>query len=195
MRLPVSKSLLALALTAGLAPSSLLAEKKQPATAPAPAAHPNVPPPRGNNPNKPNPNNPNHPPVRMPDTAVGRFMSMNPQQREKALSKLPPEQQKRIRDRIDAFKQLPKEEQQKQLADLERFNQLPPAQKQTIRKDFQQFHSLPPDRKQAVYRELNHVGKMTDEQRTQYFQSEQFHNRFSPEEQEMVQNLSLIPQK
>ena len=127
----------------------------------------------------------------MPD-AIARWNAMKPDVRAREMAKLPAEQRQRLQERIDAFNKLPKEEQIRRTERLERFNQLPPAQKQAIRQSGQQFNNLPPDRKQAVRKELVRLDNMSDEQRTRYFASDQFHNKFSPSEQEIVQNLSRI---
>jgi len=193
MRPSLPKSILALALAAGSFPLASFGEKRQPPPpAPAPAPRANAPAPRpvGARPNA-QMGRTNRPNVSMPDP-IARWNAMKPDLREKALAKLPPDQQKRLRDRLAEFNRLPKDEQQRMSERFDKFSKLPPQEQQAIRRSNQQRNSLPPDRKQAVNKELVKLGKMNDEQRSKYFGGDQFGKKFSPGEQEMLQNLAKI---
>lgn len=54
-----------------------------------------------------------------------RWNQMSPEQREKQLSKLPPERQAQIRERLGRFNALPPEERDRLQRRYERFNSLP----------------------------------------------------------------------
>lgn len=121
---------------------------------------------------------------------------MTPAQRERALAKLPPDKQKEIRERVQRFNQqfsqLPKADQQRLREGLQKINKMPPAEQQAIRRDFHRFSQLPPDRKQALQREFAKLRKMPESERNTYLSSDQFRNRFSPDEQQIAQNISRV---
>src|SRR6266700_3733102 len=65
-------------------------------------------------------------------TPIDEFMRMSPEERQKALDRLPPQKRRRLRER------------------LERFNQLPQRQQHTLRNMYGRLNQLPPDRQQVV---------------------------------------------
>jgi 7-keto-8-aminopelargonate synthetase-like enzyme len=56
-------------------------------------------------------------------------------------------------------------------------------------RDLQQ---LPPERKAAIQQEMRRLTAMPNERRQIRMNSEEFHSRYSPEEQQMIGNLSEI---
>jgi DNA-directed RNA polymerase subunit F len=189
---PVSKTILALTLAAGMFAPAVFGQHKN---APQRQQKAQPPPPpsaagrSGAAPQRPlNPNN--------PGTILDRWNAMTPAQREKALAKLPPERQKQIRERVQRFNQqfsqLPKDDQQRLREGLQKINRMPPAEQQAIRTDFRRFGQLPPDRRQALQREFAKLRKMPESERINYLASDQFRSRFSPDEQQIAQNISKV---
>ena len=117
-------------------------------------------------------------------------------EREKALAKLPPDKQQQIRERIQKFNQqfsqLPKEEQQRLREGAQKINRMPPAQQQAIRRDLRRFNQLPPDRRQALLKEFAKLRNMPSADRNTYLAGDQFRNRYSADEQQMIQNISKV---
>jgi hypothetical protein len=107
-------------------------------------------------------------PPALPTPALQRLSQMTPQQRQKALSRLPPERRERI-------------EQQ-----LNRLDQLPPDQKAKLLQRYDEFQGLPRDRQAAVRAELQALRKMPIPQRRQRLNSPEFQQSFSPEEQRLL---------
>ena len=60
------------------------------------------------------------------------------------------------------------------------------------RRSLNQLNELPEDRKVAINQELRHMLGMPDDQRRAYMNTEEFRNRFSPTEQQMIGNLAEI---
>ena len=119
---------------------------------------------------------------------VEEFMQMSPAEREKELQKLPPERQEKLRQQLQRYDQASPE----QKARLQRLWALPPAQRQQVRQSMTDFSQQPQDRKQAMRRQLNQVQAMSPDERTSYFNSPDFKSQYSPEEQDMMKNLSTI---
>jgi hypothetical protein len=117
---------------------------------------------------------------------------MTPEEREKALSQLPPAQRANIEKRIRNFQKLPPAQQERRLEQLERLNSLPPKEQAQVRRSMNQRNNLPDDRKMAINRELRNMNGMTDDERQAYMSTEQFRSRYSPSEQEIVGNIARI---
>lgn len=107
--------------------------------------------------------------------ALRRLANMTPQQRQRVLSRLPPERRARI-------------EQQ-----LNRLEQLPPDQKARLLQRYDEFQGLPRDRQAAVRTELQALRKLPTPQLRQRLNSPQFQQNFSPEEQRLLRE-SLVRQ-
>lgn len=128
-----------------------------------------------------------------------RWNQMSPEQREKQLSKLPPERQAQIRERLGRFNALPQEERDRLQRRYERFNSLPPARQDLVRRQIQNFSQLPQDRRPEISREFDQLRRMTPEERNNRLGSDDFRGRFNSNEREILrdlsENLALSPQK
>jgi hypothetical protein len=107
-------------------------------------------------------------PKALPSPQLQRFQQMSPQERERALSKLPPERRARI-------------EQQ-----LERYEKLTPAQKEFVNQRLAMLQSLPPRRQAAVRQELQRLRGLPPGQRRAALNSEDERDRFSPDEMKLI---------
>lgn len=136
-------------------------------------------------------------PARQPDNHPGeqvfdKVMRMSPEEREKALSKLPPARRAQIEQRIRNFQNLPPAAQERRLDRLERLNSLPLQRQNQVRKSMKDLQQLPEDRKAAINRELRQMAPMSDEERRSHMNTEEFRNRYSPSEQQMMSNLAQV---
>jgi hypothetical protein len=130
----------------------------------------------------------NHPGEQLLD----KLSRMTPEEREQALSRLPPAQRANIERRIRNFQKMPPAAQERTLSRLERLNSLPPQKRNQVRRSMKQFNDLPEDRKMAINEELRHMLAMPDAERRSYMNTEEFRNRYSPFEQQMMGNLAEI---
>jgi len=192
MRSSACKPVVALILAGGLFPLASFEQKRTtPAPAPArvaapPAVRPNAP--------APAPPRPVPGPVANPITSIDRWNAMTAQQRQRLLSKMPPERQKQFLEKVQKFNSLPKKEQQRSREMYERLSKLPPEQQQVVLRDIRRLDNLPPARKQALNEEIAKLRKMPDAQRSDYLASDEFRNKYYPAEQQMVGNLTkLLP--
>lgn len=129
--------------------------------------------------------------ARADDTFL-KLMKMTPDEREKALSVLPPAQRDRILNRIENFQKQKPEQQERRLSQLERLNALPLAEQTKVRQSLKEQQALPPDRKRAVNQELQRMSVMDDEEKQYHMNTDEFRNRFSPAEQEMLGNITKV---
>ncbi len=137
---------------------------------------------------QPQPKQDNHP----GDELFLRLQQMTPEEREKALSRLPPARRAQIEQRIQNFEKQPLAVQERNLHRLERLNSLPPPRRKEVRQSMNQFRDLPDDRKRAINQALLRMSSMPDDERRAYMTTDDFRGRFSPDDQRMVGNLAEI---
>ncbi|HJX84634.1 MAG TPA: DUF3106 domain-containing protein [Candidatus Angelobacter sp.] len=171
--------------------TAALANQQQHPGAHGPAPRPNV----NNNKNHPKADN-------KQEHKAGDWLLKNqtlpPDQQEKALEndpgfqKLPPERQAQLKERLRKFNSLPPEERQRAVQRMQFMESLTPQQREQFQQANQQFQGLPENRKLLVRTALRHLRQMDPQGRQQQFQSDQFRNTFSPQEQELLKSLSGI---
>jgi len=61
-----------------------------------------------------------------------------------------------------------------------------------VRRSLRQFAELPEERKAAIGGELDRLNGMPEEERRARMNSEEFRNRYSPAEQQMMSNISEV---
>jgi len=110
---------------------------------------------------KQNPNREN------PAKELERFQKMSPEDREKALDKLPPARRARVEQQLERFDNMPPEQRERQLQRLQAFQELPPERRAVVRQEIQDLRGLPPRLRKD---------KLNGEELDQ----------FSPEEQDLI---------
>lgn len=117
----------------------------------------------------------NNAPKPNPAVELRRFLSMKPEQREKEINKLPPQQRERMQNQIARFESLPPEQRERQLQRLEAMQNLPPERRQAVNQEIQRIREAAPpagpERRQFLRQQLY---------------NEDFRQRFSPEERELI---------
>ena len=127
-------------------------------------------------------------------TPIDEFMRMSPEEQQKALNRLPPEQRRRFQERLERFNQLPPQQQQNLRNMYNRLNQLPPERQQVVRRSLNQLSQQPPDRRQAIRQELRRMAPLAAEDREARMASPEFLGRFSEKEQGIIRDMSdLLP--
>jgi hypothetical protein len=104
-----------------------------------------------------------------------RFMNMTPEERERALARLPPERRAQIEQRLN------------------RLAQLPPEQREELQRRYQAFRSLPQDRQDAVRLELQSLRALPPRLRQRRLASPGFQREYSPEEQRLLRESLGLP--
>lgn len=121
-----------------------------------------------------------------------RLLRMSPAEREKILDRYPPAQRQRIEKQLNDIRAWPTADQQRAKARLERLNSLPIVRQNQVKRSANQFKLLPDDRKVQINQELHRMSTLPDEERRAYMNTEEFRNRYSANEQQIMSNLSLI---
>ena len=127
-----------------------------------------------------------------PPNLVERMMKMNPAQRERALQNLPPARRDNIERRLNEIRKLPTAQQNRIRTRQEMLNSLPPLQQNQVRRSVRQFVDMPEERRGVMNQELNRMAPMSDEERQVYMGTEEFRNKFSAREQQMLFHLAEI---
>ena len=131
-------------------------------------------------------------PIINPANPATRLFKASPEERERALEKLPPAMQEQFRAQFKRFDSLTPQQQQLQLQWVERYSALPADQQLTFRTQLQNLSKLPPERRQPIATALRRLEGMPDEQRRKVLDSEEFKSRFSAEELKMISDLSVV---
>jgi hypothetical protein len=125
-----------------------------------------------------------------PANAIDRWNRMSPEERERELAKLPPARARLIRQRIARYNQM-RPEDRKALRDrYETFSHLPPDKQQIVRDRLREFHQLPHDRQPPVHREVEHLRSLPEAQRQARMNGDEFRAQFSPQEQQIIRDLT-----
>ena len=132
------------------------------------------------------------PPLRNPGSPAARFYRASPEQRERALEKLPVAMQRRIRKELEWFDSLPKDQQAIALKRTERLAALPPDRQHAIMQQLQALNRLDAERRKAVRNALIRLQSVSEDQRKELLARDQFRSRFSPEELQMITELSAV---
>ena len=129
-----------------------------------------------------------------PQDPVDRFMKMTPDQREKALSKLPPQRRENIERRLNDLQKLPPAARTRMMNRVEILNSLPVERQQQVRQALRRFQQMPEERHAVIQTEMQNMEPLNDEQRRERMNSEEFRNRYTPAEQQMMRNmLEVVP--
>jgi hypothetical protein len=121
---------------------------------------------------------------------VERLFAMSPEQRERILEKLPMARQTALRKRFAQFDQRPPEERARLLQMWKKMESLSPEKREILTRQMQAFNALPDDRRVVMRRALNNLSKMSPEDREKRLGDEQFRNRFSAAELQMLSDLA-----
>ena len=134
-----------------------------------------------------------NPPAAQPgERPIDRFLRMTPEQKERWLEKLSPEQRQNIERQLNAIQKLPPTLQNRRLRQAQLLQSLPPQRQNQVRRSLNQFTQLPEDRKALINRELQKMSPLPDEDRRAYMNTEEFRNRYSANEKQIMGNLSLV---
>jgi len=148
---------------------------------------------RGGGMNRPKPPRPEKP-QKAEKTPIDEFQTMSPQERQRALDRMPPAQRKKLEERLQKFNELPAEQQRTLKNMYNRLNELPPGRQDAVRKSMNQFSEQPFERRNAMRQELKSIGELPEQDRAARLASPEFRSKFSPKEQDIVRDMSeLLP--
>jgi hypothetical protein len=125
-----------------------------------------------------------------------KLLKLSPEQRNKALSALPPGRRAMIEKRLNDYQQMPEPQLARALEHLRRMQSLPPQKQNQVRASTKKFVELPQPRHGLVQKQLNQLRPLADDDRRALMNSEEFRSKFTPAEQQMIEDIALVtPQK
>ncbi len=127
-----------------------------------------------------------------PGSPAAWLYRATPEQRDRAIEKLRPLQRERIRRNLAWFDSLPKEDQEIVIKRTERFSALLPEKRRAFALQLQTLNRMAPPRRQAIGAALRRLQRMPDERRAAILASREFQERFSPDEQKIILDLSEV---
>jgi hypothetical protein len=127
-------------------------------------------------------------------TPIDEFETMSPEQRQKALNRLPPAQRDKLQKRLQKFNALPAEQQQSLKNLYNRLHQLPPERQEAVRNAVSRFSEQSPQRQQAMREELQNMSNLSEQERQERLASSDFRKKFNHKEQGIVRDMGpLLP--
>ena len=124
---------------------------------------------------------------------IERLNAMTPEQRKRALDRLPPERRERVQRRLDNYNSLSPEAKERLREEYQEFQKLPVERQDAIRRSFRQLGELSQDRRPIVRREVIRLRQLTPEERTSRMDMDNFRSRFSESERQIIQDLVNSP--
>lgn len=118
---------------------------------------------------------------------LDRLSAMSPDERERALSRLPKERREEIERRLDLYRNMTPDQRERATRQAAAMT---PEQRRAVRNQVQRMAALPQDRRPAVRREVARLREMTPEDRKSHLSNEQFRTRFNNEEQKLIEDIS-----
>jgi hypothetical protein len=115
---------------------------------------------------------------------LDRLEQMSPEERQKALDRLPPERRQRVEEGLERYRAMNPENRER----LRNFERMPEEQRDAIRQSFRRMQDLPLGRRAMVRRELQQLRGMSDAERETRMQSESFRRRFDANEQGLIRD-------
>jgi hypothetical protein len=124
------------------------------------------------------------------ENSIDRWNRMSREERERELAKLPPARARQIRQRIWWYNHMRPEEQQALRERYQTFAQLPPDKQQIVRERLREWSQLPAPRRPVVHREVEQLRLLPEAERPARLNADQFRGQFSPQEQQIIRDLT-----
>jgi hypothetical protein len=126
---------------------------------------------------------------------VVRLARMTPEERERALGNLPPNQRARIIDQLERFQALGPAEQARLRQQAVLISRYPRERQAEIRESLRQFNQLDQNRRRIMAREMQALALLPPIERRTLMSSDSFINRFSISERKIMSDLAdILPQ-
>jgi predicted Fe-S protein YdhL (DUF1289 family) len=123
-------------------------------------------------------------------TPVDKWNRMSPEERQKLLSKLPPDRRKKFEDQLNQYQNMTPEQRQDMRSRLQMFNQLPPEKQTQARRVWGQYGKLPADRQPLLRNEFENLRSMPEAERNARVNSDEFRSKYNAGEQNILRDFS-----
>ena len=123
-----------------------------------------------------------------------RLRLMDPEWRERILSRLPPERRAKIERHLRNYMNLTPQQRARLWEQYAMFQQLPVEKQAAFRRLFARFLNQPPERQDVMREEFQRLRRMTPGQREARLNSREFHYKFQPNERDILWRMvELLP--
>jgi len=127
---------------------------------------------------------------------VERLNSMPADERSRVLGDLPPKRRAELERGLERYQKLSPEERENLSRRFRNFQELSPERRQAMREAFRRLNDLPDTRRRAIRREMTDLRQLTPESRQSRMASDEFKEKFSAEEREIMDDLARgIPEE
>ncbi len=123
---------------------------------------------------------------------IEKLSSLRKPEREKILSKLPPDTRLKIEKGLQQLDAMGPIEKQEALERFRAFTTLDSHGQEEIRAALVSFKALPDRRREVLRAEMNQLHKMSKQQRDQHIAADEFKSRFSADERAILEKLTLV---
>lgn len=123
---------------------------------------------------------------------VERLNRMTPEERQRALDRLPSDRRARVEERLNRLNSMPPAARERLRRQYDEFQKLPPEKQEAARRAFRDLNQIPENRRPVVRREIMRNRNLTPEKRAARFESEAFRSQFNDGEQKVVRDLADV---
>ena len=124
---------------------------------------------------------------------MAKLLKLTPEQRNKALSALPPARRAQIERRLNDYLKMTAQQRARELDKLRRMQSLPPQKQNQVRASVKRFAELPQPRHRVVRVQLDQLRPLSDaDRRGDDEQLMSFASKFTPSEQQMIEDICLV---
>ena len=120
---------------------------------------------------------------------LDRLSKMDPAEREKLLSKLPPQRRRWAEESLQRFEKMPPERRRALEQRFQQFSQMTPERQQHLRELMRTLGQLPMERRQSIQAEFRKIKHMPVEDRLDYTSSSNFNEKFDEADRELLLDL------
>lgn len=122
--------------------------------------------------------------------AVERLVNLSPEDRKRALRKLPAERRKQLAARLREYDRLTPAQKAKLHGQYQSFSGLSVEQQAHLRRLYQRFNNFPPERQGALRTEVQKMQSLSATERRARMNSDEFRNRYNQREQVLLAELA-----
>ena len=130
------------------------------------------------------------PRINVPLNPGQRFLNMTPEEQERVLEKANPAQRQSMLQARARWQSLTPAQREFISRQYQSLSKLPPAQQALVTRQMNAFNKLPDERRRPVRAELMRLLRMPPEYRPARLSSEDFTGKYSPQEQQILRDLS-----
>jgi hypothetical protein len=130
------------------------------------------------------------PHINNPLNPASRFLNMTPEEQERVIEKATPEQRERLLQARARWQSMAPAQREFVYRQYQSLSKLPPGEQALVTRQMNAFNKLPDERRKPVRAELIRLLRMPPEQRPARLANEEFAHKYSPEERQILKDLS-----